>query len=91
MLNATKFEMTQTIKEEYIALRDDDWWDLVQTCLNKGAGPSGSLIKQKDIIILRLFLTFMGRDQAKDPNDSKFLELCGLLIMDLVEVRSKEQ
>ena len=91
MLNATKFEMTKTIKEEYIALRDDDWWDLIQTCLNKGAGTSGSLIKQKDIIILRLFLTFMGRDQAKDPDDSKFLELCGLLIMDLAEVRSKEQ
>jgi hypothetical protein len=41
------------------------------------------LVKQKDIIILRLYLTFMGRSQAQEPDDAAFLELFALLVTDL--------
>ncbi len=42
-----------------------------------------NLLKQKDIIILRLYLTFMGRAQAQEQDDASFLELFAVLVTDL--------
>jgi len=73
MLNAKRFEMSQGTREEYLALPDEDWEDLISVCMKQ----IPTNIKQKDIIILRLYLTFMGKDQAKESNDAAFLGLFG--------------
>ncbi len=79
MLNAKRFEMSQSSRDEYMSIAEDDWIDLIQLCMKRNP----QLVKQKDIIILRLYLTFMGRSQAQEPDDAAFLELFALLVTDL--------
>lgn len=79
MLNAKRFEMSSNTREEYQAILEDDWNDLLSVCAKRNP----SLLKQKDIIILRLYLTFMGRAQAQEQDDASFLELFALLVTDL--------
>lgn len=79
MQNAKRFEMSDGMKEEFSSLSDEDWGELVVFCLKK----QPQLFKQKDVIILRLYLTFMGREEAQVPEDAAFLEACGQLIGDL--------
>ena len=43
----------------------EDWNALIANCRTQGNGGDGGL-KQKDIIILRLYLTFMGLDLADE-------------------------
>ena len=50
--------MSEGMKEEFKTLSDQDWEELIQYCLKK----QPQMFKQKDIIILRLYLTFMGKD-----------------------------
>ncbi len=79
MLNAKRFEMSKNTRDEYQAILDDDWKDLLNVCAKRNP----SLVKQKDIIILRLYLTFMGRAQAQEQDDGSFLELFSILVNDL--------
>lgn len=75
MRNSTKFDLSPQSQEEYEALERRDWDDLIHVChrhgLKQDANPP---LKQKNIIILRLYLTFMGLDLAEDPDDFSFLE-----------------
>ena len=65
MLNATNFHMTASAHHEFEALTSEDWSDLVAQCYTT----KSTAFKQKDIIIMRLYLTFMGLDLAKEPDD----------------------
>lgn len=55
----------------------EDWVELANAC--KMHSP---LLKQKDIIIMRLYLTFMGLDIADEKEDRKFLDECGSFLRD---------
>ena len=57
--------MTASAHHEFEALTSEDWSDLVAQCYTT----KSSAFKQKDIIIMRLYLTFMGLDLAKEPDD----------------------
>ncbi len=76
MQNASSFEMTLGLKEEYEGLTSEDWNLLKDQCLKTNAIHG---LKQKDIIIMRLYFTFMGSEIAKEQDDSTFLRLCGML------------
>lgn len=67
--------MTPSLREEYEALSPQDWNSLKSRLLQA----PGS-VKQKDVIILRLYFTFMGKDLAQEVDDLRFLGLCGDLL-----------
>ncbi len=71
--------MSEGMKEEFKSLSDQDWEELIQYCLKK----QPQIFKQKDIIILRLYLTFMGKDLKSIQDDASFLETFALLVRDL--------
>lgn len=67
--NTKIFQMSQGCRDEYDSLKDSDWEDLKEKCLinskkEKEKSPKSQIgglqFKQKDIIIMKLYLSFMG-------------------------------
>ena len=64
-------------------ITDRDWEAFISLCrfTQTSGGSTTPIMKQKDIIILRLYLTFMGLDDIIKVNDDlKFLELASKFI-----------
>lgn len=85
--NATKFDLSTSSRDEYESIEKENWKDLIyiiqsQACENK---EGEKCLKQKDIIILRLYLTFMGLDLAQEADDSKFLSAASEFLEDCGE------
>jgi len=72
MQNASAFDLSYQSREEFESLEYEEWQGLISACKAHSEGKP-HVLKQKDIIILRLYLTFMGLELADEEEDSKFL------------------
>eukprot|EP00347_Sterkiella_histriomuscorum_P008793 403343729 len=73
MQNTSKFDLSPQSQEEYEALKHKDWEELILVCKKHG-NKQEQILRQKNIIILRLYLTFMGLDLAEELDDFVFLD-----------------
>lgn len=71
-MHAKRFEMSQQTLEEFTGILEAEWNDLVLQC--KRHGTQSQSLKPKDIIIVRLYMTFMGKDFARVQDDCAFLQ-----------------
>ena len=71
-------------RDDYESISKRNWEDLVELCFKQSACPDTSqpYLKQKDVIILRLYMTFMGLDLAEENQDHKFLSLSAQFMKD---------
>ena len=69
MKNAKSFDLSSQCKYEFDQLGEEDWVSLISACNAKS-------LKAKDIILLRLYMTFMGLEMAEETDDPAFLDLC---------------
>ena len=74
MEHASTFDLSAQSRDEYEGLGEGEWEEIIEVCLDQSQGASDGMLKQKDVIILRLYLTFMGLDLAEEEEDNKFLQ-----------------
>lgn len=93
MQNAKKFDLSTQSRDEYESIDGSNWKSLIELMKRQSEHNSKLIyMKQKDIIILRLYLTFMGLDLAEEIEDRKFMqsaaefmEDCGDQISELMD------